>query len=147
MKKWRKSAPIAQPQHTLLREVKTMSLSICNKRTCTLAAIVVSVIIGVLTALLHITGVVTLTAAFLWVMFGYGAAFLAALVLTEQREVPLSLLIGILGTTLIALVLLAIGVTATSVLSAILAGLLLFFFTLTLGASACWVRQQSRNEN
>ena len=47
---------------------------------------------------------------------------------------------SVLGTVLLALVLLAVGITATSVVSAILVGLLVFFLWLTVAASACYVR-------
>ena len=50
------------------------------------------------------------------------------------------MLIGILGAILFAVVLLAVGIVATSVFNAILVGLLLFFFTLALTATACLVR-------
>ena len=51
-----------------------------------------------------------------------------------------ALLVGILGSILTALVLLGFGIVATSVISAILVGLLLGFLTLTVTASACYVR-------
>lgn len=129
-----------------------MSLSNCNfKCNCTVAALIVSVIIGVIAAFLQITGVITVAPVFLWVAFGIAIVFLGLLVVaaalagrTEQsvcgRTALNALLVGILGTILFAVVLLAVGVTATSVVSAILVGLLLFFFTLTLTSSACFVR-------
>lgn len=124
-----------------------MSRITCNNCICTLTGIVISVVVGLLTTLLQITGMLTVSNTFLWVMFGYAVTYLATLVLTGQQGVPLGLLAGIGGTALIALGLLLFGVTATSVLSAIAVGLLLLFFTLTLTASACYVRQLSRVEN
>lgn len=124
-----------------------MAHIICNKSICNLVGLILSVIIGLLTTLLQITGMITVTPAFLWVLLGYGVLYLAALVLTGQRGVPALLLAAILGTALLALALLAFGITATSILSAIAAGILLALFTLTLTASACWVRQCSRDCN
>ncbi len=129
-----------------------MSLCNCNcKCSCTLAAIIASVIIGVVAAFLQITGVITVAPVFLWVVFGIAVVYLGVLVVatalarrTEETGCVCSalntLLIGILGAILFALVLLAVGIVATSILSAILVGILLFFFTLTLASSACLVR-------
>lgn len=129
-----------------------MSFFSCNcKCRCPLAALVVSVILGVVTAFLQITGVVTATPVFLWVVFGIAVVYLGVLLvaaaLAKDAETGQclcaalnSVLIGILGTILFAVVLLAVGVVATSVLSAILVGILLFFFTLTVTSSACVVR-------
>lgn len=118
-----------------------------NKCICTPAGVGISIVIGLLTTLLQITGTITITTEFLWVLFGYAVTYLATLVLTGQRGVPLSLTAAFLGTALTALALLAFGITATSILSAAAVGLLILLFTLTLAASACWVRQDSRFES
>ena len=129
-----------------------MSLLNCNiRRNCTVAALIAAVIIGVLAAFLQITAVITVTTAFLWVVFGIAVVYLAVLlVATALARRPVQngcscsvvnvLLLGILGTILFAVILLAVGITATSVVSAILVGLLLFFFTLIFAGSACFVR-------
>lgn len=132
-----------------------MSICGCNcKCNCTLVALITSIIVGVVTLVLQILGVITVTTAFLWVALGIGVVYLAALVAASalgrvaQRpactcRVLRELLVGILGTVLLALVLLAVGITATSVLSAIGVGLLLFFLWLTVTASACYVACQA----
>ena len=124
----------------------------CNcKCRCSLAALVVSAIIGVLTAFFQITGAITVTPVFLWVVFGIGVVYLGLLVVTigpvRRSEtcgcacgILNTLLLAVLGAILLAVVLLAFGITATSVISAILVGLLLFFFWLILASSACLVR-------
>lgn len=123
----------------------------CNCR-CTLAAIVVSVILGVVTAFLQITGTITVAPVFLWVVFGIAVVYLAVLVLATALAKRIeatqclcaalnTLLAGILGTALFSVVLLAVGIVATSVLSAILVGVLLFFFSLILTGTACLVRR------
>lgn len=120
------------------------------KRDCTFFAVIVSVILGIVGAFLQISGVVTVTATALLVAGGIAVVYLAALVLatvvrrTEQRGCcsPLrTVLVGILGTILFSVVLLAVGITATSVINAILVGLLTAFFALTLTASACLVQR------
>lgn len=121
------------------------------KCSCRIAAVIASVIIGVVTAFLQITGVITVAPVFLWVAFGIAVVYLGVLVVAaalsgaEEAAGCLctalsALLIGILGTILFAVVLLAVGIVATSILSAILVGILLFFFSLTLTSTACLVR-------
>ena len=129
-------------------------MALCNcKCSCTAAAVIASVIVGVLTAFLQITAVITVTPAFLWVVFGIALGYLGIILLRGGccgGDTGLcgcaalnGLLVGILGTVLLALVLLAVGIVATSVLSAILVGLTLFFFALTVSATACYVRALS----
>ena len=127
----------------------------CNCRwDCTVVAVILSAIVGVVAAFLQISGTITVGTAFLWVALGIGVVYLAALVAAyalgrcTQRPACAcrgltALLVGILGTVLLSLVLLAVGIVATSVLSAIGVGLLLFFLWLTLTASACYVRCQA----
>lgn len=129
-----------------------MSIYGCHYQcSCRLFAVIASVIIGVVTAFLQITGTVTATPAFLWVVFGIAVVYLGVLVvataLPHKGEVTgcvcsalNALLIGILGSILFALALLAVGIVATSILSAILVGITLFFFALMLTSTACLVR-------
>ena len=122
----------------------------CNCRfNCLLTAVITAVIAGVVAAFLQILGVVTVTTSFVLGALGVGAVYLAAGVLASSRlhgrpnclcRSLNALLVGVLGTILAALVLLAIGITATSVATAILVGLLLFFLWLTFAASACLIR-------
>lgn len=118
---------------------------------CTPAAIVASAVAGVLAAFFQITGVITIAPVFLWVIFGVAVAYLAGLLVTAVRccGVEISncgcaalhtILAGILGTVLFALVLLAFGIVATSIVSAILVGLAVAFFALILTGTACLVR-------
>lgn len=118
---------------------------------CPVLALVLSAIIGVLAAFFQITGLITVSAAFLWVVFGIGVVSLGVLLLTAALRRPgedcgcicnilSTLLAAALGAVLLAVILLAFGITATSVLSAILVGLLLFFFWLTLTSAACLIR-------
>ena len=129
-----------------------MSLFGCDNRyNCTLIAVIASVIIGIVTAFLRITAVITLTPAFLWVVFGIAAFYLAVLLAaspfirqTDACEVlstALSaLVVGILGTILFSVILLAISFVATSVVGAIIAGALLFSFSLTVISTTCVVK-------
>ena len=129
-----------------------MPLCNCNCRcSCTVAALIVSAILGVLAAFLLITGIITVTPVFLWVALGIAVVYLgvqalaAALADCPDRNVCRcsalnALLAGVLGTALLSLILLAVGIVATSVVSAILVGLLVFFLGLTLIGTACYVR-------
>lgn len=131
-----------------------MSMLSCNCRcncNCTLAAIIISALAGILTAFLQVTAVITVAPVFLWVIFGIATAYLVGLLIAAPRcgcreysECQCSalntLLVGILGTVLFALVLLAVGIIATSVINAIIVGLAVGFFTLILTATACLIR-------
>ena len=130
-----------------------MSIFCCEtKCRCILASVIVSAILGVLAAFLQITGVITVAPVFLWVDFGIGVVYLGVLVIAGALQGVRdtggcfcdtldTLLAGILGSILVAVILLAVGIEATGVVSAILVGLLVFFFALTLTATACYVRK------
>lgn len=134
-----------------------MSLCGCNCRcNCVCASLIGAGIVGVVTAFLQITGVITLTPVFLLAAAGAAVVYLALLAVATVRagcsgqcaclRNPLQvLLIGILGTVLLAGLLLAVGIVATSVISAILVGLLLFFVALSIFATACLVRCLAEN--
>lgn len=47
-----------------------------GKRDCIALSVIASVIIGVVAALLRITGVIATTPAFLWVVFGVAVGYL-----------------------------------------------------------------------
>ncbi len=129
-----------------------MSMSNCTCRaSCTLAALISSIIIGVIAAFLRITAVITVTPAFLWTLFGIATVYLAIIFATIPR-IRLStvcegfcsslsaLLVGIIGTVLTAVILLAIEFVATSIIGAIITGALLFFFFLIITTTACLIR-------
>ena len=117
----------------------------CN---CTPLAFVASLIIGIIAAFLQITAVITVTPAFLWVLFGIAVGFLAIGLLApccrQESECGCNalsaLLIGALGTILVAVILLGVTFAATSVVGAIFIGLLLFFFAFLLSSAACLIR-------
>ena len=122
----------------------------CIRTNCAGLAIIAGIIVGIITAFLQITAVITLTPVFLWVLFGIAVGYLAVILISLSvaegygiRECICSvlpvLLTGILGTVITALVLLGVTFAATSVVGAVFAGLLLLFFTITLAATACLV--------
>ena len=120
------------------------------RRSCALAAVVASAILGVVAAFLQISGTITVTPAFLWVVLGIAVVYLGVLVVATalrrgERQACLcsalsAVLAGILGSALFAVVLLAVGIVATSVLSAVLVGLTVAGLALTVTGSACLVR-------
>ena len=132
-----------------------MAILNCNcKDNCTLLAVAASLIIGVIAAFLQITGVIALTPAFLWVLFGVAVGFLAIGVATSCcnrceeacRGSSLSaLLTGALGTVLLSVILLGVTFAATSVVGALFTGALLFFFSLLLTSGACLIRARCVN--
>ena len=128
-----------------------MSLFCCERRCdCVGLALIVSLLIGVVTAFLTFAAVVALTPAFLWVVLGIAVVYLAVTLFsapfiqgTDKRCVCSALntlLVAILGTILLAILLLAVSFAATSIIGAILTGVLLFFLFLALTTTACLVK-------
>ncbi len=113
--------------------------------SCNLLVGIAALVIGIITAFLRITAVITVTPVFLWVALGAGAVFLAIPLATvpcrqcyNGCSSLMLLLLGALATLLLSGILLAIPFAATSVVGAILTGALLFSLSLTLGSSACY---------
>jgi hypothetical protein len=119
----------------------------CNCRpTCTGLAVIAAAVLGVLAAFLVLGGVIAVSVALIAVFFGIAVGYLAvvtvAAALARRHGCCVSLgavLTGALGTITTAVILLVAGI-AGGVLGAILAGVLVFFFALTLGATACYAR-------
>ncbi len=131
-----------------------MSMCNCNcSCPCNIGAVIASAILGIVAAFLQIAGVITVSLIFPVVVLGIAVVYLGILAATsaicpcEEGRCRCSalntVLAGILGSVLFSAVLLAVGIVATSVLSAILVGLVVFFGTLTLTATACYVRTQA----
>ncbi len=128
-------------------------MTLCNcKCTCSLFSAVASLILGVIAAFLQITGTITVTVTFLWVVGGVALVYLGILLLASALQqqctrcgctcVALNtLLIGALGSVFFAAILLAVGIVATSVISAILVGLLVASFTLLITGTVCAIRK------
>ena len=120
----------------------------CNcKVSCPLLAIAASIIIGVITAFLQITAVITVTPAFLWVVLGIAVTYLAVLLASSSKicgarccTTLSTLLTGILGAALVSVVLLGITFAATSIIGAVITGLLLAFLSLILTSTTCLVK-------
>ncbi|MBQ7951175.1 MAG: hypothetical protein IJ278_05590 [Clostridia bacterium] len=121
----------------------------CNNG-CIGLSVIASIIIGVIAAFLQITAAIVVTPAFLWVLFGIAVGYLAITLIAVAllrgnglrscvcRILP-AVFIGILGTVLAAVILLAITFAATSIVGAIITGALLFFFALLISATVCLV--------
>ena len=129
-----------------------------NRPSCTILAVIVSAILGVVAALLQITAVITVTPAFLWVALGIAIGYLAVLLVSTGcakvnacrcgNASLTAVLAGILGTALISVILLAVTFPATSIVGAVLVGLLILFLSLIVTATACLVSRccGQRNE-
>ena len=127
-----------------------MSLFGCNcscRPSCSGFAVIAAAVLGVLTAFLVLGGVIAISVALIGVFFGIAVGYLAVVTVAaalahRQGCCCASLgtvLTGALGTVTAAVVLLVTGI-AGGVLGSILAGVLVFFFALTLGATACYAR-------
>lgn len=129
-----------------------MSMTDCGCRCrCSLAALVVSLILGVIAAFLRITAVLTLPAALLWAALGVAALYLPVLLLTMailgSAEVCPCLCTNLktlgfsaLGVILLGLILLLIEFATTSVAGAILTGLFVFALIALFAGTACQIR-------
>lgn len=117
---------------------------------CTVIAVVASLVLGVIAAFLRITAAITVTPAFLWVLLGIAVVYLAVTLLSATFlrgrvcenlcSIVTALLVGILGTILLAVVLLGIEFVATSILGAVITGALIFFYFLSVTSMACLIR-------
>lgn len=128
-----------------------MSKCSCECRIgCVGISVLISLILGIVSAFLNFSAVISLTSVFLWVTLGIAVVFLALLLgyavftrATGKRncECPIirTLLVGILGTILISLIRLGISFAATSVIGAILSGLLIAFLVLIFLAVSCLI--------
>ncbi len=124
----------------------------CNcKYSCNGLAIVASLFIGIISAILSFTGIITVAPVFFWVIFGIAVGYLALILASSatrkynnRKQCVCStlnlLLAGILGSIISSLVLLAITFVATSALGAIILGIALFSFSLIFTSTACLVK-------
>ena len=125
-------------------------MSACSRNNCVGIAIIISIIVGAITAVLSFAAIITVGNAFLWVALGIAIVALATLVwiaaftncedvLRCIRRVFFALITGIFGAILTSVILLAITFAATSVVGAIITGLLLAFLSLILTTAVCFV--------
>ncbi len=129
-----------------------MSFSNCEtKCNCTGIAFVASLIIGIIAAFLQITATIALTPVILQSAIIIALSFLAITLLSVSLtkgatscfslcSVISTLLLGILGSILFAIILLVVDLAATSIVSAIFVGLLVFSFALLLTSVACLIK-------
>ena len=131
-----------------VKEVKFMSNSKCSGCfDCSIFALVVSIIIGVISAILVGTGTIVVESYFLYGAVITALVYLAALVLAGSIGTGLCncgsssvtyVLVGILGTILLAGILLA-AVIPVGLFGSLLSGVLVFFISLMLSSVACLV--------
>ncbi len=130
-----------------------INISCDCKSDCTTLGVLASVIVGIIAGILRFAAVITVTPAFLWVALGIAVVYLAILLFTSGRrnmgdrqcrcKSLKALLVGILGTVLFSVLLLAVPFAATSVLGAIVTGLLLTFLSLIFTSTACQVKREA----
>ena len=121
----------------------------CNSNECLIIAIASSIVVGIVAGILSATGIITVTPAFLWVVFGIAIGYLAiAFIVSSLRrfDTPYSarsiiglFLAGVFTTVLLSLVLLGVTFPATSAIFAVLVGLLLAGFWLIITSVGCIV--------
>ena len=110
--------------------------------SCNGIGIVVSIILGIVAGFLRATAVITVTPAFLWVVFGVSVAFLGIAFYSYTRNssvaekkrcncsiLPVAL-ISILVSILASVILLGVTLAATSIIGSIITGIMILFFSL-----------------
>ncbi len=134
-------------------------MSVCScKSNCSVVAIVASIIIGVIAAILRTTAAITLTPAFLWVALGVAVLYLAITLITSKSfsgvaqkscfcPVLTVLLTAILGTILTSLILLGITFVATSIIGTIITGAQIAFLFLIFAETACLIKCLAKCDN
>jgi len=121
------------------------------RNNCLLLSVAASIILGIIAAFLTITAVITVTPAFLWVLFGIAVGYQAIAILTSGFLTgrgfhnclcpALSVFsAGILGTVLTSVILLGIEFAATSIVGAIITGTLILFFSLLITSAICLIK-------
>lgn len=143
---------ICRSAYSGVREVKLLALNNCKCRcVCTVYAILSSILLGIVAALLSICRCIYPKPIFFWVLLGISVLYLAVLMIVsafkkEERQCPCksrilnTLLAGILGTVLLCVLLLGIGHGIPYGLEAVLFGVLIAFFSLTVTSTACLVK-------
>ena len=125
----------------------------CNCRMgCTVSGLIVSLIAGIVTLVLNITGTIAVLPLFAWIGFGVAIGLLIVTLLIvastdeERRErncickALSTLQLGALGAILTALVLLAVDFGGISIIGAIIYGAFFFFFVLLITSVICLAR-------
>ncbi len=125
----------------------------CNCKTgCTVLGFIISLIAGIVTLILTITGTIAILPLFLWIGFGIAVGllivtFLVAAFTDEERKerscickTLTTLQFGALGAILTALVLLAVDFGGISVAAAITYGAFIFSFVLLITSVICLAR-------
>lgn len=129
-----------------------MSFICCdNRRYCTIAAIIVSTIVGIVFAFTLISGGVVIDPIYVSVALGVGLVYLAATLIAVAiaslrfrgmgaSSELIALIIGILGTIIFSIVVYLVGVTAVTVGLAVLVGFLGAFFALMITSTICFIK-------
>lgn len=125
----------------------------CNCRMgCTVSGLIVSLIAGIVTLVLTITGTIAVLPLFAWIGFGIAVGllivtFLVAAFTDEERKEKgcicralSTLQFGALGAILTALILLAVDFGGISIIGAIIYGAFAFFFVLLITSLICVAR-------
>ncbi len=135
----------------IYKGAKIMRNTNCSNHVdCAFLAVAAAVVAGVVAAIAQFTAIITLTTVFYIVAFGIAVLFLGLLLVSLpvlyktachaccNSNIKLTT-VGILGTIVTSIILIAVGFAATSVLGAIFVGLLAAFFALIITSVVCIV--------
>ena len=117
---------------------------------CTVLSVIASIVIGIVATVLNVTATIALGVPFLWAALGIALFFFAvtlvgsAISQDENRRcfcpALTTLITGVLGTTLAAVILLLVDLAAAGVVASLIVGGLAGFFTLVLTSVACLIK-------
>ncbi|MBR5234073.1 MAG: hypothetical protein IKW03_07665 [Clostridia bacterium] len=129
-------------------------MNICGCKTkcdCTIIAVIVSIIAGIVATFLNFSGTIAIPQFVLWIFFGValgllGLSLVAAPFIGKRESGTclctslIAFFVGIFGTVLFSLVLVLIDIAAGGILASILTGLLIGLFALAITSAACIVK-------
>lgn len=123
----------------------------CEDRcSCTILAVIISAVVGIVLAFAQMSSGITLSTIYLAVILGIAVIYLAVTLLSVataryqfrslcSRSALDALIIGIIGTIIMAIVSILVGIAAT-VIGAVIVGLLGGFLALMLSATVCVIK-------
>lgn len=127
-----------------------------NRNDCLIIAVAASILIGIVTAILSATEIITLTPAFLWALLGVAVVYLLVTFVASSlrrfdtpycaKSLITAFIVGILGTILFSVLLLGLPIATASPAGVIFSGLLLASFALIVTSVSCLILNSYTND-
>ncbi len=127
-----------------------------NRNDCLIIAVAASILIGIVTAILSATEIITLIPAFLWALLSVAVVYLLVTFVASSlrrfdtpycsKILITAFIVGILGTILFSILLLVLPIALASPAGIIFSGLLLASFSLIITSVSCLVLNSYTND-